>query len=289
MTSSNPSISVDQSPLVSVCIPVYNGSRYIAETVESVLRQTWQNWELIVVDNASTDDTAPILERLMAASSDPRIKVHRNPCTVAAPENWNVAVRAAQGEFIKLLCADDVLYPGCLESQVKIFDAHPRVTVVAGARTVINAAGNRLFTRCGIAKEGVYVGRDMVRRCLLSGTNIIGDPVVVMCRRSSIEEVGLFDPTVVYCTDLEMWLRLLGVGDLYFSTDPVGYYRIHGGAAARGFRNVVVRDFLHTASLQEKRGTVKFTQFERKQMAVKSYAQGLIRQWLYRFLGGEKS
>lgn len=275
-----------QSPLVSVCIPAYNACRYIEQTIRAVARQTYTNWELVIVENCSTDDTLTVIERVVEELQDERIQVLRNQQKLPAPENWNVAVRAARGEFVKLICADDVPTDECLELQVRLLEAHPSASVVAGARIIVNADGRRLFTRCGIRRDGLQDGKKAIRNCLLSGTNMIGDPVVVMWRRSAMEKVGFFDPSVVYCTDMEMWLRFLEVGDLYFTTQPVGYYRIHGLAAARGLRNIVVRDFLHTASLLEKRGSVKFTRVDRILIAVKSYLKGMCRQWLYRWFGG---
>jgi len=278
--------SMDEYPLVSVCIPAYNAAPFIAEAIESVVTQTYRNWELLIIENCSNDGTSEVIQRLATELSDSRISVFRNESRLGMAENWNEALSYAHGKFIKLLCADDLLYPTCLETQVKILIEHPTVTLAAGARTVINAQGKRLFTRCGIQREGVYPGRDMIPRCLMSGANIIGDPSVVMWRTEAAEKTGNFDPSVVYCTDLEMWLRLLGEGDLYFSTTPVGSYRIHGNASARSLRGVAARDYLHMVHLLENRGLLQLYPAQRIMIAINAYLKGIVRQCLYSALGG---
>jgi GT2 family glycosyltransferase len=200
-------------------------------------------------------------------------------------ENWNATITESKGDYIKLLCHDDLLYPDSLERQVSALRQHHEVAMASGARTIINSKGNVLFTRSGIRKTGVYPGRAMIRRCIMAGTNIIGDPVNVMWRRSAIEKVGIFDPTVVYCTDIEYWLRLLSVGDLYYDTESTGFYRIHANAAATGLASMTVQDFVHTAKLQVERGSLTLTALDLRVIAWKSGLQSKLRQYLYRILG----
>lgn len=272
-------------PRISVVIPVYNGLAYVEETFRAVLQQTATDWELILVDNRSTDGTSELLRRLVEAQNDPRVRIVTNAATLPAPENWNVGVREAKGEYLKLICADDIPSDDCLERQARVLADHPTVSVAAGARIIINSRGQVMFTRSGIRRTGIHPGRDMIRRCIMSGTNIIGDPVNVMWRRSAMEKIGFFDPTVVYCTDVEYWLRLLSVGDLFYDTQPVGYYRIHAKAAATGLSGVTVRDFLHTARLQEARGSVSLSPLDLRIIAMKSRFKSLLRQLIYRLLG----
>ncbi len=270
---------------VSICIPVYNAANFIEETIRAVLNQSFTNWELILVDNASKDKTGIILQRIVKELNDPRIRLLKNTNTLPMADNWNVGLRQARGEFIKMICADDIPAKDCLERQVKVLREHPEVVVASGARTIINSKGKILFKRSGIRKSGVYSGSEIIRRCIMAGTNIIGDPVNVMWRRSAMEQVGLFDPTVVYCTDVEYWLRLLSVGDLYYDADTIGFYRIHGNAAATSLANVTVQDFLHTAQLQAERGSVTLSKTDLRIISMKSHIQSIVRQNLYRILG----
>ena len=273
------------SPRISVVIPVYNAAAYVEETFRAVLRQTIADWELILVDNRSTDGSSELLHRLVETQDDPRVRIVTNAVTLPAPENWNVGVRHARGEFLKLVCADDIPTDDCLERQARVLAEHATVSVASGARIIINSKGRVMFTRSGIRRTGIHAGRSMIRRCIMSGTNIVGDPVNVMWRRTAMEKVGFFDPTVVYCTDIEYWLRLMSVGDLFYDAQPVGYYRIHAKAAATGLSGVTVRDFLHTARLQEARGSVALTPLDLRIIAMNSRFKSLLRQTIYRLLG----
>ncbi len=271
-------------PKVTVAIPTYNAARYLPETIEAVRNQSFTDWQLVIVDNASTDETASILDRLIASTHDSRIQITRNQSTVPAPENWNIAVSLARGTYIKLVCADDVATPDCLERQVRALDDNPTAVLASSSRTIVDSRGRKLFVRNGIGRSGLYPGRAMIRRCIMAGTNIIGEPVNAMWRRTAMEEVGVFDPAVVYCTDVEYWLRLLGVGDLYFDAVPVGSYRIHHQAAATGFASVTVEDFTRTARKQVDRGTVTLTRFDMGIIRAKSWLQSHARQAIYRWL-----
>ena len=111
------------SPRVSICIPVYNTERFIADAVTTALAQTYRDFEIVIVDNASTDATP----RGARARHGPAHQASfRNERNIGAQANFNRAVSLARGEYLKVLCADDVLYPTCLEQQVAVFEADPR-------------------------------------------------------------------------------------------------------------------------------------------------------------------
>src|SRR6476660_8884800 len=103
---------------VSVCIPVYNGDRFIEAAIESVLDQTFKDFEIIIVDNQSTDNTVSLIKKY----TDPRIKFFQNDSNIGLIPNWNMAMSKASGEYIKILPADDLIYPQCLEWQVAILN-----------------------------------------------------------------------------------------------------------------------------------------------------------------------
>lgn len=272
-------------PDISVVVPAYNAARYLQQTLESVLCQTFTNWELVIVDNASTDETPRLIDRLLAQAHDSRVRVVRNNVTVPAPENWNIAVSKSRAGLLKLLCADDVLEPDALERQYRFLIDHPQASFATSARLLINSSGKPLFVRNGIGKTGFYDGKAMIRRCIMSGTNIIGEPVHVMWRRSAMERVGLFDPEVAYATDVEYWLRLLSVGGLVHDAKPVGWYRIHAEAAATRLAAVTVEDFVRTARKQVGRGAVTLSKFDFRIVRARSWLKSKVRQALYRALG----
>ena len=273
------------SPAVSICIPAYNAEAHLEELIEAVLRQSFSDWELIIVNNASTDSTAGILEKIRKTHSDPRIKFFTNDRTLEMGDNFNIAVGHARGEFVKLICADDLPHTDCLSRQVDALRQHPSAVIAAGARVIINSRGRELFTRSVINKSGLYRWREVIHRCIMAGTNIIGDPVSVMWRRADIERVGIFDPKLIYCIDVEYWLRLLSFGDLYYDTKPLASYRIHRNATTVGVGAKVVADFIHTAKLQIERKSVSLSNLQLGIAAAKAWLQCIIRGYLYRLMG----
>src|SRR5262249_46173642 len=125
---------ITNRPLVSVCVPAYRAERFIAGTIESVLRQTSGDWELLVVDDASPDRTFEIAARY---ANDPRVCVDRNATNLGPVDNWNRVVAQARGSYVKLLCSDDLLYAECLAHQAAALDACPSAGMVAGRRDLI--------------------------------------------------------------------------------------------------------------------------------------------------------
>jgi glycosyltransferase involved in cell wall biosynthesis len=210
---------------VSVCVPAYRAARFIGRTIESVLAQTLDDFELVVVDDASPDGTAEIA----SGFSDARLRLERNPANLGVAGNWNRAVEMAEGRYVKVLCDDDVLYPECLASQVAIMEAHPDVALVAGSRDVIDESGRVLLSNRGLAGlVGRVDGGEAVRAAVKSGTNIFGEPVCVLLRRELIPVCGPFCGLRPYMIDLDYWCRMLRLGALYAQRRPVGAFRVVG-------------------------------------------------------------
>jgi glycosyltransferase involved in cell wall biosynthesis len=273
------------SPLVSVCIPVHNVIGFLDEAIASVLAQTYGSFELVIANGASQPEPRRLIDEIVSRNSDPRVQLILNPANYSMVENWNSAIMKARGIYLKLLCADDVLMPDCLQRQVQALQKYPNVVLAAGSRVIINRKGNRLFTRNGIRSRGIHTGSAMIRRCILAGTNIIGDPVCVMWRRTGIDQLGMFDPSVTYCIDMEYWLRLLSTGDLYYDTAAVGFYRIHKNAASVRLAQAVAADVIYAAKLQVQRGSIILSRFEFMIVFLKATLLGFIRQLCYKFLG----
>jgi glycosyltransferase involved in cell wall biosynthesis len=273
------------NPAVSVCVPAYNAEAHLEELIQAVIGQTFCDWELIVVNNASTDSTAEILEKILLSHPDPRIKVVTNDHTLQMVDNFNVAISHATGEFIKLICADDLPAKDCLERQVLALRKHADVVMTAGSRIIINNQGKRLFRRSGIKKTGIYEGKKMIRRCILAGANIIGDPVCVMWRRSAVQKLGGFDDSILYCFDMEYWFRILNLGNLYYDTTPVGFYRIHKKSAGTGLAAIAVNDIVNAAKLQAMRGSVELSSMDLRMVRFNAWWTGRLRQLVYKILG----
>lgn len=198
-------------PLVSVCLPVYNGARFLRPAVQSVLDQTYPHFELLVFDDASSDGSWEILQEIQ----DPRVVLHRNAHNLGPEANWNQALFAARGRYVKLFHQDDLLAPECLERQVRALEEHPEAVLAFGKRRIITPDGRRLMTRGGPWPEGLVAPASVVRRCVLAGTNLIGEPSAVLFAREVACRTGTFDGRLPYVIDLDYWIRLLAQGPAY--------------------------------------------------------------------------
>lgn len=210
-------------PTVSVCIPAYNAARFIDEAVRSVLEQTFDDFELVVVDDASGDGTVERIE----AYRDNRIRIFRNPENIGAAANWNRAVGLARGRFVKILCSDDVLRPGALSRQVKILEAHPGVALAAGRRDIVDETGRVLIRGRGLGRlRGVVPGHEALKATVRSGTNLFGEPACVLLRREFMARCGAFSASRQYMIDLDYWCRMLRFGPLFAQEETVAAFRV---------------------------------------------------------------
>lgn len=114
-------------PKISVLIPTYNYGRFLDETIQSVLSQTYTDFELVVVDNCSTDNTIEVVQPYLV---DKRVRFYRNETNIGLVGNWNKCLELAQGEYIKFLCADDKFHPLLLQQFAAVMEQHPQVMLV---------------------------------------------------------------------------------------------------------------------------------------------------------------
>lgn len=212
-------------PAVTICIPTYRGAVHIAATIESVLVQSFRDFELVIIDDNSPDETVKIVSQF----SDSRIRFLRNPINLGPQGNWNRCLKESRGRFFKLLPQDDVLYPDALARQVDVLaaDTDERLALVFGARSIIDANGRKITYR-GLSgrQSGIVRGNELVRLCVRRGTNLIGEPGAVMFRKALASRIGLFNARFPYVIDLDYWVRLLAHGDAYYMADPVSRFRV---------------------------------------------------------------
>lgn len=215
-------------PLISVCIPAFNNAAFIAATLESVLHQTHRHLEIIVTDDRSTDGTVPTVKRF----ADPRIRLVQNEANLGFGDNWNKALSLATGTYIKLLCADDLVYPDCLRRQREALEdpAHSGAVLAICNTDLINANSqviHRRRVRCG---TGLVNGLQLIRRCVRSGTNLLGEPAAGLFRRAVLGRAGMFDPGNPYVIDLAFWAGLLRHGDAFVDEGRLAAFRISADA-----------------------------------------------------------
>jgi glycosyltransferase involved in cell wall biosynthesis len=213
-----------QRPLVTVTIPMYNNACFIAETIQSVLYQTFSDFELLIYDDHSTDGSWDIA----ASFSDRRIKLFRNPQNLGPEGNWNRAVSNVRGKYVKLVCGDDILYPECLERQVAVFEdpVNSGVSLVSCQRTIIDPEGKVLIRKVNFVDGGRKDPREVIRKMIRMGTNIIGEPVCGLYPSELISRTSGYSAIVPYTIDLDFWMQILKHGDLFVLDDPLCAFRI---------------------------------------------------------------
>jgi glycosyltransferase involved in cell wall biosynthesis len=209
-------------PKVSICIPAYNYAHFITDAITSVLAQTFQNFELVVIDNCSTDDTKAVVDKFM--SVDSRIIYICNETNIGPVRNLNRCLELATGDYIKILCADDLLPPTCIESMTAVLDQYPEVSLVASARKIVDG-DLRSVRRVGYSFNAERIpGATAINTCLFNG-NLIGEPSAVMFRKKDVSRG--FNPEYAQLVDLEMWFHLLEQGGFVFLPEQLCVIRYH--------------------------------------------------------------
>lgn len=266
---------------MTVCVPTYFGAEYIESCLVSIASQKNVGLQIVVCDDQSSDGTLEIVRNVARLYRDVDWVIRSNSARLGMVENWNACVALADGEFVKIMGQDDLLRAGCLWQQARVLVAKPGVSVVAARRAIINSVGNTVLNAPSPFKPGVTAGRAAAVRCMLSGTNTIGDPVSLLFRTSLIRGAGPFDVQIRYCTDVAMTMKMLGLGDLFFDSTPRVGYRIHRNAVGKASQQIVVSDFLRCLSISEETFGLEFTKATRLFVALKSKMLSLIRLRLY--------
>ncbi|NTV16988.1 MAG: glycosyltransferase family 2 protein [Chlorobiaceae bacterium] len=211
-------------PYVTVTIPMYNNAPFIGETINSVLSQSFNDFELLIYDDHSTDGSYDIA----ASFIDTRIKLFRNAENLGPEGNWNRAISKVRGKYVKLVCGDDILFPECLEKQVAVFDepCNAGVSLVSSQRTIIDAAGKTLIKKVNFIEGGRKEAVEVIRKMVRMGTNIIGEPVCGLYPADLISKISGYSAVVPYTIDLDFWIQVLKHGDLFVIDESLCAFRI---------------------------------------------------------------
>jgi glycosyltransferase involved in cell wall biosynthesis len=221
-------------PLVSVLIPVYNGEKYIAECLDSVLAQDFVDLEILIADDGSTDGSRELIQRY--AEKDRRIRWWRNPANLGLAGNFNCCLRAARGKYIKFLLQDDkLLTPIALWKMVSILDNHPTIVLVGSVSHVITASSRLIQVRDYFRQTCLWPGAELLVRCLEEPVNLLGEPSVMMFRREPAARG--FDERFQQLVDLEFWFHLLEQGDFAHLAEPLSAFRRHAAQATEANRS----------------------------------------------------
>jgi hypothetical protein len=209
---------------VSICIPAYQAEKHLPATLSTVMAQYGDDLEIVVLDNASTDATAEIANR--AAEADPRIRVEHNDTLLPLPQNWNRAVELSRADLIKVVCADDLIHPLAVQLQSHALVRHPEVTLVTSRRHLVDDAGGLLAADQGLRRlTGLLSGPTVAARVVRSGGNPLGEPSGAMFRRRDFERVGGFDGSLLFPMDLDLYMKLLKLGDFLGQREALAAFR----------------------------------------------------------------
>lgn len=206
-----------KTPAVSVVISTYKRPGYLREALDSVYRQTFTDYEVIVVDDGSGPETTQTYE----LRDNTRLICHETPQRGCAATK-NTGTRAARGRYVAYLDDDDTWYPEKLAAQVRALDENPEVALAHCHVTLVDESMRPVPEQ----PKPKPVPRDGLRR--LAHGNFIKSPSVVMLRREVFEELGGFDEVVGGAEDWEMWMRIANKHSLYCIPEPLAYYRVHG-------------------------------------------------------------
>ncbi len=233
-------------PLVSVCVPVYNGGDLLERSLKSILAQTFTNYELLVVDDGSTDGSYERAQSIVGSA--PRARLIRNTHNLGLVGNWNRCVELARGEFVKFVFQDDWINPTCLE---RLVEAHrPGVGLVICKRRLEYApetsrdrreqyeryiqknAFELHFPNCSLISSKTF--SDLVLKRPVD--NCIGEPTTVLITKDVFGQLGLFNPNLIQLCDWEMWVRIGTRFDVAYVPEELAAFRVHrGGQSARNF------------------------------------------------------
>jgi glycosyltransferase involved in cell wall biosynthesis len=226
---------------VSICIPTYNGDKYLKECLDSVLAQTFSDFEVLIVDDRSSDETVNIAKEY--ADRDRRIQVRINERNLGLVGNWNRCVELAQGEWIKFVHQDDSLEPECLERMLAA-SSKTNSAIIFCRREFLFEAGiseeirryhlanlsllDRLFSSGTemFAKEYCQIVLNQIKDNKIY-LNFVGEPIAVMLHRRVFHEFGNFNPYLIQGCDLEYWTRVASHTGIIYVPDTLATYRLH--------------------------------------------------------------
>ncbi len=227
-------------PLISICVPMYNGEKYLEECLESIKNQTFTDYEVIIVDDGSGDSSLEIAKRY--AAGDERFQVHRNEMNLGLVGNWNRCIEIARGEWIKFLFQDDYLDEEYLEKSISA--AGEKYSLIFCRRKFVFSnvtpevkqeyLNIDTFNISKIYGKYGYITPEEVSQGVVKTFpgNIFGEPTSFLIRKEIFEKYGMFEKDLFQLCDYEFWIRVATHEGVYFLPEDLVFFRVHDASTS---------------------------------------------------------
>ncbi len=225
---------------VSICIPVYNGSAYLDTCIESAIKQTYSDFEIIIVDDQSTDNSLSVIKKWQEKYD--KIRLYINEKNQGLTGNWNTCMNHASGEWIKFLFQDDYLKEDCLEKMMQHSEQAP---IISCDRTFIFEKEVEELTKEQYNKLSSpttefhldlpkFISAEEICRKVIqrNSSNFIGEPPSVLFRKDLVNSIGKFDNDYKQICDLEYWIRISSQTGLFHIPETLAFFRVHGASTS---------------------------------------------------------
>lgn len=238
-------------PLISICIPTYNGEEYLTQCIESCINQTYDNYEIIICDDGSSDNSVSIIE--LYSSKDLRIKFFKNDKNLGLVGNWNKCIELSSGEWIKFVFQDDYITYNCIDKFAK--EITPKTELIVCKRNFIlpkdasedyvNYYTNVVRTLENSNKNiSNFFSPQLISDISVKymAMNFIGEPSLILFKKSIVSKLGNFNHTLKQICDLEFVLRIASQYGLVYIPEQLCSFRIHNNSTTS--KNVASQSFI---------------------------------------------
>ena len=244
---------------ISICIPLYNAEKFIKKTINSVLNQTKKDFELLIVNDCSTDSSLEIVNSF----KDDRIRILQNDHNLGMHKTMNRCIEEASGKYILILCNDDLITEDCLSQKFSIMEKYENVNLVFSASAIINENDETIMERYPFKQSQYFVGRKIAKRSFET-KNVFAEPSNVLIRKSAAIKAGGFDEKIKYSIDWEYWLRLCSMGDAFYINRVLSKFRISDSSMTTQLmkrRKIIFAEDKYFSEKCKRNPDLKFSQF----------------------------
>lgn len=224
--------------LISIVLPIYNGEKYMKQSIDSIIDQTYKNWELIIIDDCSTDNTANIAKEYL--KKDSRIKYYKNEVNIRLPKTLNRGFSIAKGEYLTWTSDDNLFKKNALEKMYNALKLNNQAEFVYASCEIIDEYGRNV--------DYMYASKDGNKKII--GLNIVG--ACFMYTRKVYETIGDYDPKYTLVEDYDYWLRIFAKFNTTYVEEILYAYRWHNGALTSTEKNEKINEVCEKVILKNR-------------------------------------